>query len=190
NKRTLAVVPALDWSAVDRAFVDLSYADDQNDVSAEQSFEFSANDAATKNFRVDLVNTARRAVAYQASILLKNRIVIDIPPSVTLDRRIILRSDMRGHQIVTVQPEQKSFADARLRQINVDVRYVDEDAGLSFADAFSFSSPDGSGSFEFDYVDDQKTAIEYRASYFYTNGMLRSTEWTAGRGDVITVPVA
>lgn len=190
NKRTLSVVPSLDFSAVDRAFVDLSYEDADNDVFAEQSFEFNAGDTASKTFSVALVDPARRAITFQATILLKNRITIEVPPSVTMDRRIIIRSDMRGHRIVTVRPEQASFAERHLRAMKVDVRYVDEDAGLSFADIFSFTTPDMSGTFEYDYLDEQRVAIEYRVTYLYSNGLLRDTDWTPARGDVLAVPVA
>jgi hypothetical protein len=190
NKRTLSIAPNLDFAQVERAFVDVRYMDPEHDIFAEESFEFSESDKASKTFRVDLVNPERRAVDYKVTLLFKqNRLVLEVPPSVTLDRRIVVRSDMRGHRLVRVRPEAVGFAARRLRELRVQVRYEDAESGLSFADSFGFRSAQDAATFEFDYVDEQKDAIEYRVDYLYTNGMVRSTEWTPGGGDELVVPI-
>ncbi|KAM3112543.1 hypothetical protein [Phormidesmis sp. 146-33] len=190
NKRSLTVVSNLDWNLVERAFVDLIYDDSKNDVYAEQSFEFSKDDSASKSLKVDLVNPDYRKVAYQVTLLFKGGRMLEVPPSVTNDRRIILRSDMRGHRIVTVQPKKVDFASKRLYEMQVELRYEDEDAGLSFSDLFSFQSINDASTFEFDYADNQKSTYEYRITYRHLNGLSRSTDWTSASSDTLMLPVA
>jgi hypothetical protein len=190
NKRSLTVVSSLDWNLVERAFIDLIYDDSKNDVYAEQSFEFSKDDSASKSLKVDLVNPDYRKVAYQVTLLFKGGRMLEVPPSVTNDRRIILRTDMHGHRIVTVQPKKVDFANKRLHEMQVELRYEDEDAGLSFSDLLNFESSNDSSTFEFDYADDQKSTYEYRVTYRYLNGLSRSTDWTSASSEVLLVPVA
>jgi hypothetical protein len=190
NKRSLTVVSNLDWNLVERAFVDLVYDDSKNDVYGEQSFEFSKDDSASKSLKIDLVNPDYRKVAYQVTLLFKGGRMLEVPPSVTNDRRIILRSDMRGHRIVNIQPKKVDFASKRLYEMQVELRYEDEDAGLSFSDLFSFQSISDSSTFEFDYADDQKSTYEYRITYRYLNGLSRSTDWTSASSDTLMLPVA
>ncbi len=189
NKRTLSVVSNLDWATVDRALVDLMYEDPENDVFADASFEFNADENASKNFVVDLVNPSRRQIAYQVTILFKNGRLLEVPRSLTNDRRIILRSNMRGHRIITVRPRPVDFASKRLREIQVELRYEDMNEGLSFSELVSLLSRHEQGSFEFDYADDQ-IAYEYRVTYWYLNGMTRSTGWNIAKATDLFIPVA
>ncbi|MCY7279038.1 MAG: hypothetical protein LH702_36205 [Phormidesmis sp. CAN_BIN44] len=190
NKRSLTVIPNLDWNLIERAFVDLIYNDFKNDVYAEQSFEFSKDDSVSKSLKVDLVNPDYRQVTYQVTLLFKGGRMLEIPPSVTNDRRIILRSDMRGHRIISVQPKKVDFANKRLYEMQVELRYEDEDAGLSFSDLVSFQAMNDRSTFEFDYADDQKSTYEYRVTYRYLNGLSRSSDWSPASLEVLMVPVA
>jgi len=187
NKRTLQVVPSLDWTWVDRAFIDVYYEDAANDVYAEDSFEFNKDNAATRTFSVGLVDPGAREVYYSATILPKSpRPPIEVPRSVTLDRRVIIRSDMRGHRIIAVRPA-GSLADHGLQQLRVDLRYDDQDAGLSFADSFSFRSAEDHAAFEFDYVDDMKRRYEYQVTYVALGGMARTGEWQRAADDTLEI---
>ncbi|NJR51554.1 MAG: hypothetical protein HC780_20165 [Leptolyngbyaceae cyanobacterium CSU_1_3] len=116
--------------------------------------------------------------------------MLEVPPSVTNDRRIVLRSNMNGHRLITVQPKKVDFASKRLYEIQVELRYEDEDAGLSFSDLFNFQTVNDRATFEFDYTDDQKSTYDYRLTYRYLNGLSRSTEWISASSEVLTVPVA
>ena len=190
NKRTLTVVPSFNWALVERAFVDLSYSDTDADLYAEDSFEFSADNAASKTFKVDLLNPDHRQITYQVTVLFKGGRMMVVPKSVTVDRRIILRSDMQGHRFVTLQPKPIDFATKRLQEMQVEMRYEDQDAGLSFADLFTYKSSSDRANFEFDYVDAHKSMYQFRTTYHYTNGMSRTTEWATASADVLAIPVA
>jgi hypothetical protein len=126
---------------------------------------------------------------YSATILPKSpRPPIEVPRSVTLDRRVIVRSDMRGHRIIEVRPD-GSPADHALQMIRVDLRYDDLDAGLSFADSFTFRAADDHAAFEFDYIDDAKRRYQYQVTYVSLGGMARTADWQAAAGDTLVVPL-
>ncbi len=190
NKRTLAVVPSFDWAVVDRAFVDLTYRDPAHRIHVEESFEFSPENPGSKTFHADLENPEVRQITYRVTVLFKGGHMVEIPPSVTSDRRIILRSDMRGHRIVTVRPQMTPFITRRLVELQVELRYTDDEAGLSFADLLTFRAADEVASFEFDYVDEQRVSYQYRYTYRYTNGLSRTTDWASIATELLQVPVA
>jgi hypothetical protein len=190
NKRTLTVVPSFNWTLVERAFVDLSYSDPAMDLYAEESFEFNAENAASRVFKVDLLNPDHRQMTYQVTILFNGGRMMIVPKSITIDRRIILRSDMQGHRFVTVKPKPIEFATKRLQEMEVEMRYEDLDAGLSFSDVLTYQSKNDAASFEFDYVDTHKSVYQFRTTYRYTNGMSRTTDWVTASTDVLLIPVA
>src|SRR5262249_12351554 len=110
SKRTVLVVPPSNWNALDQVFVDLSYEDKANQVPQDDSFGFSATDRTNKAFTVDLHDPAQRRVGFEVTFLDKNGGVFEIPKSYTVDNRIILRSDMRGHRIVGISASKVNFA--------------------------------------------------------------------------------
>ena len=186
RKRTLTVVPALRWAEVDRAFVDVTYDDEENDIFKTESFEFTQADATTKTFSVGLKNPDHRRVAFQATILFKDGRVTEIPSSFTHDRRIIVRSNMKGHKIIPVRPEEGDFAERNLEKITVQLRYEDSENGLDFNDTFEFkSSGDRQAFFEFDYMDEQKKDYGYCVSYLFSNGLTRTDDWKTSSAETL-----
>jgi hypothetical protein len=190
NKRTLQIVPQFDWSTVDRAFADVSYDDPANDVSEAQSYEFTSKKTDTQTFSVKLHDPHRLAVKYAVSILFKDNRLVEIPPSETLLTRLVLRSDMKGHQVVTVGPESVDFASVGLASIDVEISYKDDQGGINAADTFTFKSAKDVGRFEYIYVDAGRTAYTYRAKYHYDNGMSRSVDLQTSTAEELLIPVS
>jgi len=188
QKRTLTVVPDLDWNVVSRAFVDLAYVDAPNNVSEEQSFAFDATHTDMQTFSVSLVNPNQRLVSYEVSVLFKDSHLAKVPTSFTLERRIFIRSDMKGHKIILVHPAVVDFATQKIREMKVDIRYQDTSAGLNFADSFDFKSSTDQAHFEFDYVDETKAQYLYEVTYLYTNGLSRSVDWVSVASDELVIP--
>ena len=186
-KRVLEIVPNLNWAEVNMAFIDLSYEDKANNIFEEGSFEFSKDDQAPKKFTVDLPDPNNRMIAYKTTILFKDGRSLEVPNSFTLDRRIFIRSDMKGHKIIIVRPEKVDFALKKIKEIVVEIRYEDSAAGLSYNDIFTFkSSEDKESYFEFDYADELKEKYEYRITYNYTNGMSLTKDWEkTGKNEII-----
>lgn len=188
NKRSLLVVPNFTWSEVKTAFVDVAYEDKANHVSQSDSFQFTETDDVAKTFVVDLVNPDVRQITYQMTVLYHDGRQAEIPRSVTRDRRIILQSDMQGHRIIAVRPAAADFTKKKVKEITVEIRYEDADAGISDADQFTFQSANDRAYFEFDYVDEHKASYEYRMTQRFTNGLSRSTRWQKVNADELVIP--
>ncbi|MBN1203834.1 MAG: hypothetical protein JXB05_02780 [Myxococcaceae bacterium] len=189
SKRTLTVVPVLDWGTVSRAFVDLSYADRVHGVFGEESFAFTQEKADPKTFQVGLEDPDHRQIGYRVTLIFKDGHMVQVPRSVTMEPRIYVRADMRGHRIVDVHPEAGDFARKKLREMRVALRFTDEDEGMRFADEFQFRSPKDHASFEYDYANEEKTDYEYQVMYLFTNGLSRTTEWTATHSEALALPL-
>jgi len=189
QKRTLTIVPNVRWQEVGRLFVDVSYEDRDNNIFTQQAFEFAETDAASKTFTVDLVNADLRLVSFEATLMKKDNTLVQIPKSYTLERRIFISSNMKGHKIVMIRPEAVDFQSKNIKQMTVDFLYEDTEAGLSFADTFTFKSSGTRASFEFDYVDDQKGTYQYRVTSLFTNGLSRAQDWQKAKTGELILPV-
>jgi len=189
NKLRVDVVPNVPWTQVQDLFVDLQYEDKENNILQQDSLHFAPADAAAKAFTVELRNPALRRVSYNVSIIFTDGRLVEIPRSFTQQRRIIVNANMRGHRIVAIQPQAVDFKATKVRELKVETRYRDDEAGLSFADAFTFTSADDRASFEFDYVDAAKPAYEYRTNLVFTNGMSKAGDWQKSDKDDLIVPI-
>lgn len=188
-KRKLMVVPNFKWSEVSNVFVDLMYEDSENNVYEEDSFEFSEINATSKTFSVDLVDPDRRMVSYKVIILFKDGRLVEVPRSFTLERRIIVRSDMKGRRIIRIRSEDIDFSEKQLKKMKIGIRYEDNEAGLSYADEYTIKSKENQAYFEFDYVDDQKTNYEYSVKYFYENGLAKTKDWEKNNAEELIIPI-
>jgi len=189
NKLRVDVVPNVPWSQVQDVFVDLMYEDKQNNILQQESLHFAANDATAKAFTVDLRNPALRRVSYNVSIIFTDQRFVEIPRSFTQQRRIIVNANMKGHRIVAIQPQAVDFKAKKIRELKVEARYRDDEAGMSFADAFTFTSAEDRAPFEFDYVDAAKPAYEFRTDLVFTNGMTKATDWQKSDKDDLIIPI-
>lgn len=186
RKRTVEVIAAVDWNRVRRVFVDLAYRDPAHDVFEEESLTLTQEDDAG-TFSVDLVDPDLRRVSYQATVMFTDGSLAEIPRSTTLDRRIFVTEEMRGHRIVEVRPEDREFAAAQLREMQVDLRFLD--GGNEIRDRFVFTSTGDLGHFEFDYSDDTHRDYEYKVRYLRTDGLARSVDWKSSDADVLVLDV-
>jgi hypothetical protein len=179
QKRTVTVVAAVDWKIVDQVFVDFEYEDAANNFRVSDSVNLSETDRANKTFSVDLRDPNARRVGFAVTILFKDGQVAEIPKSHTLEPRVFVRADMRGHRIVSISAPKVDFAARKIARIQVDTRYLDRDASLSYEGSVTLSSSSGKGTFEYDYVDTAKPRFEYRVTFFFLNGMTRERDWQA-----------
>lgn len=170
-------------------FVDLSYQDPDNDIWVDESLFFDKDSNKPKNFSVDLINPEQRLVQYVTRLLLSDNRLIEVPPSETVGDKIFVRADMAGHRIVTVRPEPVQFGDRNIARLEVKLNYEDPDAGLRFADSFTFTSPDDKDLFEYDYADTQKQAYSCIVKTVYTNGLSRETDLGAIEREQLVVQV-
>jgi hypothetical protein len=187
-KRVVDVVAAVQWNKVSQVFVDLFYDDPKSGFSKQDSLAFSPTDPNPKSFSVDLRNADMRLVAFEASFLFANGDLLQVPRSYTMDRRIIVRSDMKGHRIVTMRPPKDlDFAAANLKQVTVETSYVDSKNGLSFSDLATFVSASDQAVFEFDYVDPGQSRYQFRVTEQFTNGLSKEADWQSTDRDELTI---
>lgn len=189
QKRTLEIVPVFDWTKVDRAFVDVSYEDPAHDVVQEASYEFNSAATATQNFLVALKDPDRRLVGYRITVIHKDGTVADIPQSFTLQRRITIREDMRGHKIVAFRPEPGDFAGLKLRDVVVKAKYEDTEHGLKFEDEFTLKSGKDQAHFEYDFAVGSPTSYRYQIIRRYTNGLSKTIDWKLSDEDEVVLPL-
>ena len=185
TRRVVQVVPGFDWTQVAEAFVDLRYEDPENDVFVEESLSFKEG-SASQAFSVDLRNPERKAVFYKVGVSFRDGRFLELPESITNERRISVRADMKGRRIVEIRPP-VVFDQRRMRRVSAELRFEDFAAGLSFADAFVFESADGKGEFEYDYVDEARNRFEYRAEFLFENGLVQSTDWKASEASELVL---
>lgn len=189
KKRTLTVVPNFRWSEVDRAFVDLLYEDPANDLRQEASFEFNADQNATQAFIVDVVDPQVRHISYQVTVLFSDGRVLEVPRSVTLQPRLILSANMRGHRIIEVRPPSvTNFQKKRLKTLQVGLRYSDASNRLSFQDDFTFTPTSAPEFFEFDYVDPQRLRYSYTLKYTFLNNLTRTVPEQSTTSALLDLP--
>jgi hypothetical protein len=191
NKRTVTIVPAVNWNQIAMVFVDVAYRDDENGVRAEQSYTFDSTETgkARQTFSVALADPDKRLITYNAKFLLTDNSESDLPVSQTLANQIIVRADLKGHRVITVEPEQVDFAGCNVDRIQVDLLYQDDDNGLSFAGSFTFRSKTDRGFFEFDYVDPQKAGYTAQLTTVFLDGFSFTRDPQPDTREVLVLPV-
>jgi hypothetical protein len=188
-KRSVDVVAAVSWDKVQNVFVDLFYDDAANGVSQQGSVTFSKTDPLPKSFAVELRDPNQRRVAYEVTVLFADGKMVQIPRSYTLDARIFVRSDMHGHKIISIRPQDVNFADLKVKQIVVNTKYEDLGNGLSVNNQSVFTKSTDSATFEFDFVDPNQSRYSYQSSVQFTNGMSRDTDWQMTDAPDLTISV-
>lgn len=186
-KRILQIVPSFKWEEVQQAFVDLRYEDPENDLSVEDSLVFEFGDGV-KSFAVDLRNPERKSIFYKVSVSYADGRFVELPESMTNDRRIFVTADMKGRRIVEVLPP-KNFSQRRLKRVTVELRFEDFMAGLSFADNFEFENEAARGQFEYQYVDEARARFEHRETFLFQNGLEQSSEWQSSNATELPIKV-
>jgi hypothetical protein len=190
QKRKLMILPALDWNEVRMAVVSVRYEDPANNIRVEENIQFTQEDGATvQEFTADLADPEQRLVSYQAVIIFNDGRVRELPHSTTFDTQVIISPDMRGHRVIDIQPEDVPFDQEGVETIEVELRFEDAEAGLSFADTTTFRSREDHFYFEYDYADEDENAYQYRVTYRFTNGMSRTTDWQQSDERLLRLPV-
>lgn len=187
TRRIVQVVPSADWSQVKEAFVDFRYEDPDNDVLVEQSMSFTEG-ASSQTFSADLRNPALKSVFYRISLQYKDGRFVEQPESMTNANRIAIKTETKGHRIVTVRSPAE-FEKRKLRKATINLRFEDFAAGISAEDQFVFENGKSAAEFEYDYIDPSRMRYEYRATFLFENGLTKTVNWTATAATDLTVKI-
>lgn len=190
--RTLQVVPAVDWNLVSMVFVELNYRDAENSIDEYKTLSFMNTDGerSPKSFSVSLDDPEKRLISYDASILLSDNRLIQIPRSLTAASSVFLRADMVGHRIVSVSPAEADFPQRGIINVVAVLDYQDDEYGLAYEDTLTFYSQEEVAYFEFDYARAEYSDYQCSVRINYTNGLSQFRELGFLDGDVILLPVA
>ncbi len=191
-RRTVQIVPAVDWNLVAMIFVELRYLDEINDVDEQQTLAFfnTPADKIPKSFVINLVDATQRLVSYRTTIVLIDNRTLTVPPSMTSGSIVVLRTDMAGHRIVTVVPPDVDFAARGIIRIEAQLSYQDPEAGLSFEDEFVFSDRGERAFFEFDYAAAERSSFRARAILVLENGLVLERDLGQLNADRLVLPSA
>jgi hypothetical protein len=187
-KIVLTVLAALDWSVFAEALLFLAYPSKENPI-AQQTYTLTQNAPSTPAFEVDRQNASQTFIYYEARLIQQNGQVWTVPGSVTSDAYLILQSGMKGHQIVTVQPEAIDFAQKNVTEVDVQLRYVDPANSINIAQSLALNSKGDTRTFAYDYLNQQISA-QYSASIPLSNGQTKSIPWTAVSGNTVVIPLS
>ena len=187
TKISLTVLAALDWSVFVEALVFVAYPSKTAPVS-QQSFTLNQANATAPPFVVDRQDPTQNLIYYEAHLVRTNGQVWTIPGSVTSDQYLILQDGMKGHQILSVVPQQVDFNANQIASIAVQLRYVDPANSINATESVSLTSATDVRSFSYDYVNDQ-IAPEYSATIALNNGQSKNIDWTQISGNVVTIPL-
>lgn len=189
KKRRLNVVPAVNWTEVQNIFVDVTYEDEENDVREAHSLSFSETDNLPKEVILkQFKNPEQRIMEYKVTMIYKDGRILEIPTCQTINDRVFLTPQMRGHNIIRIDPSGIAFEDEKITEAQLDVRFAAEAAGLVFNDSFTFdSAEDPIKYFEYDFADENESGFEYQLTFHHENGLQRSTEWTRSNESELTL---
>jgi hypothetical protein len=184
-KSTLLIVPAVDWNTTDQVLVHVAYPSNDNPV-VQKSYIFNKANPAAQTFVADRQDPAQTSIYYEASIINRNGTVWSVPGSVTTDSFLTVQPAMKGHQLVTIRPEQVDFASAHVTEVDVQLRYVDSKNNLGSAATVKLVAKSDVQSFAYDYVD-ASTRPEFRADINLDNGQTKSLDWSPVTSDAVTI---
>ena len=184
-KSTLLIVPAVDWNTADQVLVHVTYPGNENPV-VQKSYIFNKTNTAAQTFIADRQDPAQTSVYYEASIINRNGTVWSVPGSVTTDSFLTILPGMKGHQVVTIRPEQVDFANAHVTEVDVQLRYVDSKNNISSAATLKLVADSDVQRFIYDYVD-ASTRPEFRADINLDNGQTKSLDWSPVTNNAVTI---
>jgi hypothetical protein len=149
----------------------------------------TATNAGAPPFTVDRQDPTQNLIYYEAQLVHTNGQIWTIPGSVTSDQYLMLQNNMKGHQILSIAPQQVDFTASQIGQIAVSLRYVDPANAINLSEAVTIASAADVRSFSYDYVD-PNVAPQYRADIQLTNGQTKSIDWTPISGNSVVIPLA
>jgi hypothetical protein len=188
--RQVDIWPTFDWTKVSRVFVDMTYTDPPHAINYDQSYEFDQTHQTMQSFVVDLQNPGLRKVAYSVSIVYPDGHQATIPPSFTLDDRLILTAGMKGTEIVSVVTDGGDFTGPSLKQVVVSLRYSDPAGSINVAKDITLTADSPSDYFQFPYTDPANKAFQYSVVWTYTSGLSRTADTVSATGDTVVIPIS
>jgi hypothetical protein len=172
NQVPISIIPPGDMTDVQYLFVDVDYTNPDTAETSTQSAQFDANHRAAHDLKFDVAPGRPFLLTYRVTYLTSAGQLVELPPSMTRQRRIFALLQQAAHRVVEVRLGEGSFTQARLREIRVSLSYQGD--ASSFNRLFIFTSADApSEYFEYDVAPGADAGYEVKVEHRLTNGMTR-----------------
>jgi hypothetical protein len=170
DKRAVMVAPQILWAEVTQVLVEMRYEDAANGVRYEQTLQLTQS-SPSGSFSVDLRDPFLRTIEWRATVLRTDGGVVLIGPSATTDSTLIIQPGMTSHHVVLV----RATLGGRVRDAVVTFAPPGGETPLGELTFTPGGPPQEIG------FDGENPAYRYQAVVNYTNGRIRTTDWTSSQ---------
>ncbi|MFI6386045.1 hypothetical protein [Nonomuraea sp. NPDC050540] len=176
SRLRVTLTPVLDWTRVERAFVDLSYEDPANGIRIGDSIEL-VQGQQPRQFVADRLDVTVERVGYRVTMLMRDGSVVKAPRSSTLRSQIFVGP--LGQRAIAVRAPGDFDG---VKRIEVGARTPG-----GFSDAFTFESAGASAVFDYEFTTQADDFYELRVERFFTNGLKSTRDWQVHDTDAVVV---
>jgi hypothetical protein len=188
NVLRVTVLPALDFTKVQRALVTLSYTDDANNISQTDLLPPLAGPDAMAQWTCNIADGTKRTYTYQVDMQYKDGSVKEYPPVPCTDRMLFVSDSYRLPVKVSISAL-GSFASAGLNAVNVALAYDDAPNNNHVESTIRLTPTSSSGEFDFTIMDPQKTRYSYIVTYEATDGFNRTDAQAMSDSTNLQIPL-
>ncbi|MET8161530.1 hypothetical protein ABZT47_34670 [Sphaerisporangium sp. NPDC005289] len=175
-KRALLVIAQVAWAEVTQVLVEITYEDAANGVREERTLQLSGM-SPTGTFGVDLRDPYLRRIEWRAIVLRADGGAVRVGPSATTEPTLLVDPGMTPHQVVLV----RAALGAKVRDVAVTFAPPGADTPLG---ELTFTPGGPPQELHFDAAD---PAYRYQALVRYTNGRVRTVDWSGSRSTVLAL---
>jgi hypothetical protein len=172
NVIKVTVLPALDYTKVQRALVTLAYTDAANNISQTDLLPPLASADAVGQWTCNIADGTKRTYTYQVDVQYKDGSVKEYP-AVPCSDRMLFVSDSYKLPVKVIVSAAGSFDAAGVGSASVALAYDDPANNNHAAQTLTLTPSSPSGEFDFTIMDPQKTRYSYIVTYSTTDGFNR-----------------
>lgn len=166
------ILASADWAEVQSIVVNLAYEDDANDIRAQQSFVFLAEDAGkARNWTVKLADPDQRRVAVSETQQMKNGAVRVLPRrEIQADGTVVVVGNAPGGVMkLSILAEDLAMG-TDIKRVSVDLEYADAAHGVLDRHRAILRNTTDTSVWTVALIDPAKIDYSYTVEYTLTNG--------------------
>jgi len=166
---TVTIVPAGDFSKIQRMMIELTYDDAQNNIHQEQTVTFtSLNDM--KVWSPHIQNRMKRDYSYAAIVQYKDGTVKQFPPVPTSDTLLFVGDIYKRTFKLDISLTGRPFNETGLNKIVINLTYVDAANQINLAKEVVLSSINDTYEWSFAMMDPNADSYTYQVTYYSADG--------------------
>ncbi|MBU2667907.1 hypothetical protein KOI35_30790 [Actinoplanes bogorensis] len=170
NRVPVTVVAPGVFDGLRFVFVDLFYRDPDTALVTEYNVQFDKDNRGLRQVAVETAANHPFLLSYRVTLLREDGDLIEIPESMTRQRRVIVQLEPTAHRVVEVRPDGTPFAATELRELIADLSYEGGDG--KFHRLFAFPAHDAPAEFfEYDFPDGETGEYQIVVERRFQNGL-------------------